>query len=288
MKNLREFDDLLLDSKELVRKASKTIICNMGKIIAVFVFIVMLAVTFTEVSFSGFLSESFASSLLLLVTSSYIIYFSLEDSGEIHGEETEEFKKANERYARQRDLISGTEIDALREFCAEYSKKDLEYRRKSFLLSRGLSECDVEACASATNTKRSTLRARKKYASIKAIPLTPKMLLSGKSFSRRSELEDPSKRKIPMLIVRLIPSTVCMTVTLSVMLSAKEGLTLTDVLNGILKLSALPLIGFKGYSAGYSYVKHDVSLFLETKANVLEGFLSNKANAADIKASVEP
>ena len=65
-----------------------------------------------------------------------------------------------------------------------------------------------------------------------------------------------------------------MMITLSVMLSAKEGLTATDVLNGLLKLSALPLIGFKGYSAGYSYVKHNISLFLETKANILESFLN--------------
>lgn len=281
MKNLRDFDDLLLDSGELMRKAGKTIICNMGKIIAAFVFIVMLAVTFTEVSFLGFFTESFASSLLLLITSSYIIYFSLEDSGENQGEETEEFKKANERYTRARERISGAEIDGLREFCSEYSGRDLEYRRKSFLFSRGISEVDVETYstdASPTKAMRKTLR---KYSNIKAIALTPRMLLSGKSFSRRSELEDPSKRKIPMLIVKLIPSTLCMMITLSVMLSAKEGLTVTDVLNGILKLSALPLIGFKGYSAGYSYVKHDVALFLETKANILESFSNRKQNAEE-------
>lgn len=287
MKSLREFDDILLDSRELVRKAGKTIICNMGKIIAVFVFVVMLAVTFTEVSFLGFFTESFASSLLLLITSSYIIYFSLEDSGENHGEETEEFKKANERYTRQREKISGAEIEALREFCAEYSRRDLEYRRKSFLLSRGLSECDLKSYSNTSTPNKSTLRTLKKYEKLKAIPLTPKMLLSGKSFSRRSELEDPSKRKIPMLIIKLIPSTLCMMITLSVMLSAKEGLTATDVLNGILKLSALPMIGFKGYSAGYSYVKHDVSLFLESKANVLESFLTQKNSEKDSGASLE-
>ena len=281
MKSIREFDDILLDSRELVKKASRTIICNMGKIIAVFVFTVMLAVTFTEVSFSGFFSESFASSLLLLITSSYIIYFSLEDSGEHHGEETEEFKNANERYGKARERISGAEIDELRDFCSEYSKRDLEYRRGSFLLSRGISEGDVEAYSNAKDPTRATKRMLRKYRTIKAIALTPRMLLSGKSFSRRSELEDPSKRKIPMLIVKLIPSTLCMMITLSVMLSAKEGLTVTDVLNGILKLSALPLIGFKGYSAGYSYVKHDVALFLETKANILESFSNLKQDTKD-------
>ena len=278
MKSLRDFDDALLDSSELIKKASQAIIYNMGKIIAVFVFVIMLAVTFTEVSFLGFFTESFASSLLLLVTSSYVIYFSLEDSGENHGEQTPEFLKAKERYEAQRDKINGTEIDALRTFCSEYSRRDLEYRKQSFLLARGISESDVKDHKSAKAPNKALKRALKKHDKIKAVALTPRILLSGKSCTRRSELEDPRKRKIPMLIVKLIPSTVCMMITLSVMLSAKEGLSATDVLNGLLKLSALPLIGFKGYSAGYSYVKHDVSLFLETKANILESFLNYRQN----------
>ena len=143
MKSFRDFDDVLLDSSELIKKASKTIICNMGKIIAIFVFFVMLAVTFTDVSFLGFFTENFASSLLLLITSSYIIYFSLEDAGENYGEDTNEFKKANARYTALRERINGSDIDGLRTFCSEYSKKDLEYRRKSLLLSRGMSSDDI-------------------------------------------------------------------------------------------------------------------------------------------------
>ena len=116
----------------------------MGKIIALFVFLLMLAVTFTNVSFLGIFTESFASSLLLLITSSYIIYFSLEDSGEKRGEETESFKKANERYLSLCEKIHGSEIDTLRDFCTNYSKKEYEYRRKNLLLSRGLSESDLK------------------------------------------------------------------------------------------------------------------------------------------------
>ena len=274
MKSFREFDDILLDSSELIKKASKTIICNMGKIIAIFVFFVMLAVTFTDVSFLGFFTENFASSLLLLITSSYIIYFSLEDAGENYGKDTHEFQKSNSRYIELREKINGSDIDRLREFCSDYSKKDLEYRRKSLLLSRGLSMDDIAKYKSGEYSDKKGKRVFKKYDRLKAVLLTPRILLSGVVSSRRSELEDPEKRKIPMLILKLIPSTICMMITLSVMLSAKEGLTATDVLNGLLKLSALPLIGFKGYSAGYSYVKHNISLFLETKANILESFLN--------------
>jgi len=276
MKNFESFDDAFLDSSELIKKTGKTIIWNMGKIIAVFVFILMLAVTFTDVSFSGFFTESFTSSLLLLITSSYIIYFSLEDAGEKYGEETAEFKKANERYSQLREKICGGDVDALREFCIEYSSRDLEYRRKMLLVSRGLSENDLNRYEKGERYSKLAIRTFKKYARMKPVLLTPKMLLSREKIARHSELENPEKRKIPMLLIKLIPSTVCMTVTVSVMLSTKEGLTASDVLNGIIKLSALPLIGFKGYSTGYSYVKHNISLFLETKANILEEFLNKK------------
>ena len=274
MKAFEGFEDTLLDSSEFIKKASRSIISNMGKIIAIFVFALMLAVTFTDVSFLGLFTESFASSLLLLITSSYIIYFSLEDAGEKYGEETKTFKKAEDRYNTLREKIGGADIDELRDFCREYSRRDLEYRRKNLLLSRGLSESDVKRYEKGEITDRRILRIFKKFNRLKPVLLTPRVLLSVGRSSSRSELENPEKRKIPILLLRLIPSTVCMTVTLSVMLSAKEGLTATDVLNGILKLSALPLIGFKGYSAGYSYVKHNVSLFLETKANILDSFLT--------------
>lgn len=277
MKDFKSFEDGLLDTSDLIKRASKTLLSNLGKIIALFVFLLMLAVTFTDVSFLGFFTENFASSLLLLITSSYIIYFSLEDAGEKYGEETEQFKKANERYSSLCEKIHGSDIDSLRDFCTEYSAQELEYRRKNLLLSHGLSESDLEKYKSQEYTDKRSKRILKRYIRLKPVILTPKTLLSSTVASRRSELENPEKRKIPMLILKLIPSTVCMTVTLSVILSAKEGLNATDVLNGILKLSALPLIGFKGYSAGYSYVKHNISLFLKTKGDILEGFLNSKA-----------
>lgn len=278
MKNLNSLDDTFLDTSELLKRTGKSIICNMGKIIALFVFIIMLAVTFTDVSFGGFFTESFTSSLVLLMTSSYIIYFSLEDAGEKHGEETAEFEKASERFSALREKIGGSDVDALREFCIEYSKRDLEYRQKIALISKGLSETDVEKYEKGDALDKSTRRVLKKYVKMKPVILSPKALLSREKVTGRSELENPDKRKIPMLLLKLIPSTVCMLVTVSVMLSTKEGLTPSDILNGIIKLSALPIIGFKGYSAGYSYVKHNISLFLETKANILEEFIKTKKN----------
>lgn len=282
MKSFRDFDDGLLDTSELVKRTGKTILCNMGKIIALFVFLIMLTVTFTDVSFAGFFTESFTSSFLLLLISSYIIYFSLEDAGEKHGEESAEFDKASDRFSELREKINGSDVDALREFCIEYSARDLAYRQKILLLSRGLSEKDIERYKNGERLDKASRYVLKKHAKMKPVILTPKTLLSREKTSGRSELENPDKRKLPMLILKLIPSTICMMVTVSVIFSTKEGLTPSDVINGIIKLAALPLIGFKGYSAGYSYIKHNISLFLETKANILEEFIS-KRNSLNAK-----
>ena len=97
MKKISAFEDSVFDSSELMKRAGKTLFENMGKVIAFTVALLMLLVTFTDVSFAATMSESFVSSLLLLITSSYVIYFSLEDAGEKCAEETDEYKSAKER-----------------------------------------------------------------------------------------------------------------------------------------------------------------------------------------------
>ena len=93
-----------------------------------------------------------------------------------------------------------------------------------------------------------------------------------------SELENPESRKLVSLFLRLIPSALCTLITVSVILTAKDGLTVTDVLNGILKLSALPVAAFRGYSQGYTYAKHSLSLWLDTKSGILEGYLNKRGD----------
>ena len=91
-----------------------------------------------------------------------------------------------------------------------------------------------------------------------------------------------------MLVLKILPSTICMIVTVSVMLSLKSDMSASDVINGIFKLSALPLIGFKGYSAGYSYTKYNLSLWLETKANILSKFISERSEGGSLCKIEEP
>lgn len=275
MKNLSEFEISLLDSSESVKKLGLAALENMGKLIATIVAVIMIAVTFTDISFSAFSPKEMASSLLLLLTSSYIIYFSLEDAGEKFGEKSEEYKSALSRYDELRGKIKGEDIEALRGFLCKYAENELSFRKKSALMAEGLSLQDIDSYKNGETTDLRTRRKLRRISRIKPVILTPKTLLCRERWQKRSELENPERRKILGLLLKLIPSTVCMTVTVSVMLTAKDGLSTADILNGILKLSSLPMAAFRGYSAGYVYSKNSLSLWLETKANIIESFIKS-------------
>ena len=62
------------------------------------------------------------------------------------------------------------------------------------------------------------------------------------------------------------------------LLTTKDGLTASAVAEAILKLSALPIVGFKGSLAGYEYAKGAKCEWLETKSRLLEGFLTEENN----------
>ena len=58
--------------------------------------------------------------------------------------------------------------------------------------------------------------------------------------SSASELASPERKKLATSLRILLPSTACMIFTISVMLTAKDELSASVIIDGILKLSALP------------------------------------------------
>ena len=78
------------------------------------------------------------------------------------------------------------------------------------------------------------------------------------------------------MILRLIPSTVCTFFTVSVIISTKDGLTASSVIESILKLSTLPVIGLKGYSLGYEYTLGSEISWLELKTDLLDAFIKHR------------
>ena len=144
------------------------------------------------------------------------------------------------------------------------------------MLSRGISAQDLKSYSDGSLKDKKRRAAARAVLRIKPHTLTPAMLLTGERGSIRDELKSPEKSRILRLIAKLIPTTVCMTVTVSVILTTKEGMSAADVINALLKLSSLPVIGFRGYSAGYGYVKNELSAWLATKTSIIEAFIKER------------
>ena len=276
MKSYTDIETGLLEAGERFKHGFTLLLNNSGRAVALITALITALATFTDIGFVGIASGDFVPSLILLLMSAYIIYFSLEDAGENLGERSEEYKRCHERYKAAHEKINGEDIDAMRAFCERYSEKELEYRRRAAMLARGISDTDI------ADYKNGRELSRKLRASVKAVmrtrprKLTPSMLLSTDQRSGREELKSPERSRLPRLIAKMIPTTICMTVTVSVILTAKDGMSATDVINACLKLSSLPVVGFRGYAAGYGYVKNELSAWLTTKASILEAFIKER------------
>lgn len=269
-----KFDTAILDSGDFMRRAGLALLNNAGRAITLITLLVASLVTFTDLSFGGFGTKNFTAVVIIMLLSSYLIYFSMEDTGEKAGEESEEFKCAAKRYNEAREKLSADKMTALREFCKEYSRAELEYRRESLIMSYGESKEDFTAfldngCAFSGRRKKIF----KKAARLRAVELSPKTLLSRDHVKSKSELSNPELFKLLRLAVKLIPTTLCMLLTVSIIPSIKEDMTASAIIEGILKLSSLPIIAFRGYSAGYFFSRRSRCAWIETKARLLEAFI---------------
>lgn len=271
-----KLDISLLESGDVFKKGCAFIANNAGRVIATLTFLIAALVIFTDVSFQDLRSESFCSLMVIIIIASYIIYFSLEDAGEQLGEESEEYVAAREKYLSLASRVGGERLEELRVFCREYSEGELEYRKDQLLLTLGYSRSEYEKYKSGEACDKKALSAFRRADRLKAVALSPISLLSKDRPTKKSELKNPESTKLLYMLLRLLPSTLCMTVTVSVVLSAKESLGVIEVIDGLLKLSSLPIVGFKGYSHGYNFVRRSVSAWLDTKSALIEAFLSKE------------
>ena len=270
----KDFDTDLLSLNRRIRDGYAYLISNLSKIIAIVTMIVAGMLVFTDIEFLGFDSKELTTTLLLILISSYVVYFSLEESGERLYEESEEYKKLHEEYTRAAETISLERLSELREYCERYADEELTFRRRSALLAAGYTSEDYDAFCRGQISDNKKIRALRKISKMRRIRLTPEMLLYHGAGSAE-KIRDPKKGKLLMLALKILPSTVCMLFTASVVLSAKE-LNAITVIEGILKLSTLPIVGFRGYVNGYNYKKDSESDWLKTKTRLINGFLSQK------------
>ena len=101
------FEASLLSYGDTMKNGYIFLISNIGKVVALITLAVTALVLFTEISFADFTSEAFTSTLAVMITASYIMFFSLEDAGEKLGEESEEFQAAKKKHLASVEKING-------------------------------------------------------------------------------------------------------------------------------------------------------------------------------------
>ena len=270
------FDNAILESGGIIKRGYSAILENAGKTIAFITGVVAVLVTFTEIGFYDFRTASFISTVSMMLVASYIIYFSLEDAGEKLGRESSEYSECAKRYECALQEVRSRDIGDLRDFLERYAKEELTFRRKTMLMRYGVSYAEFERYINGEKIAKKYRRGARRAKKLKAVPLSPKLLFAKETVRSKSELYNPEGTKLPRLLIGLFPSTFCMLFTVSVMLTAKDGINAEFIIESIIKLSALPVIGLRGYSIGYKYAKEELSLWVRTKASLMEAFLKEE------------
>ena len=274
------FDTALLESGAGIKRGYSFLIQNWGQTVAVLTALIAVLITFTEVGFYDIGTERFTTSLLVMLVCSYVMYFSLEDAGERLGRESDEYRRAEAAWRKECSAIGGSDIPALRSFLSDYRVAELNFRREGFLATAGYSVSEYEKFLADGVADRRAKRAFNRAKRMKPHELSPRSLLASDRRGRSGELYNPERGKIIRLLVGLIPSTVCMIFTVSVMLTAKDGLTVASVIESVVRLLTLPIVGLRGYSSGYAYAKGPLTSWMETKARLLGAFTARGASTA--------
>jgi hypothetical protein len=272
-------DNWFLGSKE--EKGSKSILACLGIGGAVATVLVFSVLFFTEIRLTaeGILSLSLHFALLFF--SSYVMYFSLFETGRGRGETEESFiteKKRSalllSRYEKEGNAVS------LRSFCEETTKKERKEARLS-LLSRYLMT-EEEGDVLLSRKTGLSLRERGRWRALRkteSIRVTPAMLLDARKAERYKPplAHSPEKmrlwRSLRFLAITAVTAAFSVSLAFNVLLSP----TASTIAAYLLKLFTLFGSGIKGYKAGFLHVTEDVTAYRHAQNDMLEEYFKECA-----------
>ena len=273
---MSSFDDTLLETGRVIDRGFREIGENMSKAVAIITAIIAAVLTFAEIALPEVATAELTTELFVMLISSYIIYFSLEDAGEARGRRSEEYAKSSAEYKAERAKIHGEDINDLRDFCLRYTKDELEYRRRELLLCEGVTPDEYLAYKSGECHDKRIIAASSRADKLKPIRLTAEMLMEGERIGASKTIGSPEGAKIIKLLLGLVPTTVCMLLTVSLMITAKADMTLFDIIASLMKLLTLPIVALRGYAEGLSYSTGPLLSWIKTKTELLKAFIEKK------------
>ncbi len=275
MNDERSLDSLVLDSSRLIKRGYSAIIKNAGKAIAVITAAIAVLVSFTEISFLNTGAKELTASALFLLVASYIIFFSLVSAGRQLGRESEEYRAAYVAFREVAERVTGADLGALRAFISRFRKEELRARRNGLLLELNLTEEEYIVLTEKKKLTRAEKKILKRVGSERPVEITAPELLSVGA-SERGRCSYSRGARLFSLLLKLVPTTLCALFTVSVMLGVRENMSFSMIAEALVRLSTLPIVALKGYTAGYEeVVSLDVELY-DTRRRLLTAFLESR------------
>ena len=273
---MNPIDDLFDKGIVALRETRATLIGSIGKLVTLLTLTAVAIVIFTEVSFVRMGTEAFTCELIALLCGAGVSYFAMENQGERLGLESEDSIAALRSLSQSIERIHGTDIEPFSVFCTRYAEEEARRRRTRYLIQNGLSEEALLAYQRGEPYNKKAVRVLRTAERIHPFVLTPASLLSTGVGTVGEELSNPEAKKRGYLLLRLLPSVLCMTLTVSIAIHIKGELSPALIASGILKLITLIGICTKGYLQGYVYARERLIPWIRTKTRLIEAYLSTK------------
>ena len=272
-------NDLFL-SYEKKTVAVKGILSGIGIFCAALTVLVFSTLFFSDVTLSIKSALDFSTHFALLFFSSYVMYFSLFDTGEEKASANEAYvdllKRRNALFCRYRQDGS---LDSLRAFCRALSLSKTEEKRQDLLTQCLLDECEVDALQKKTpesltpREKRALWRLRH----MKPVRISPALLLAeracienGDPFSRSL-----SRQRRKRFFRFLLPTALTAFFSVSLAATVIKDPSADVIVGYLLKLFALLFNGVKGFRSGYAFVEQDKCAYMREQCFWLEEYFSS-------------
>lgn len=284
--------------KTTPQKAKSGIVQTLPVLIATLIVILTISLIWTDIKLKDLISIKFAGDLLAFILLFWMMFFTLQTSGNTNGMRDFEYVAARNHYRAERTKVrdTGAELD-LPDFCDFYVKKEIHDYRRSILLNANIrveeweqrySNLDDHALLvllpprkfkrkmqtaelSADDIVRlreiRKLSPRKKNAIVKAclarpIEVTPDLMMldDGERTSRVPISEKSIKQKQAQRdIFALCRITLMMFLSISIAGDIVVDFSYSTLVFGLIKLASLTVTGYQGYTTGYTvYTEYGV------------------------------
>ena len=270
---MRIEENLLIGADTFTTKMKGTLTTHIGRAVAWLAILVCAIFTFTEIALVDISLEKLTLDTLVVLVLSVVMYFSMENEGEVYGKSQAEYQKAKEAADALSQKVKGEDLGALQSYLLRVYNEELRAREDRLLLAYSLHREELIRYREGERFGRKKSRQLRRVAKTISRAITPNELLYFEGDTKAEISSAPSHRGRMSGLVRILPSVLCTLLTVGVMIDLKDGFSLRMVLEGILKLSALLSMGFRGYLFGVHYISEVLTPYHKVREKLLDAFL---------------